>query len=488
MEFVLDLLKHVLITAVSYIIYLRMINTRFNLFRNVLFGVGYVILMASMFLAFNYSMAEPYRGAIVVIISSVLLTIVSKEKFDVIIVFCLASYTVSYVLVYLSTIISGIPFIVVSIYTINIMGFIALYVLSITFLYLLSKLKINTDFLRRKGFKGTILSLCVVIFILNSLFREPFEYRVYWLLLACVTLIAYGMYSESKRINTAERNEKNHKILHKQHEKQISEQEKELASLTVAHNDMASKIHSNGETLTACERVTNALLRDANRPDIIARAQQSLAEISAYKEEFSKELAPESSYKGKTIPLTGWQFVDAGLGALLEKATKKNIDFDVKIIGEIGKIDQNPSQLDLVNLIGNLAKNAFIAIKHTGGCTHSSRCVLIHLSLADNAYEISIEDSGIPFGIDTLINLGKTRITTHANEGGNGYGYKTIFEMMRRYNASLIITEYRPESHTYTKRVTFRFDGKTSYTVKSYRAKLLAENNTNDGLSIVELS
>jgi hypothetical protein len=342
-------------------------------------------------------------------------------------------------------------------------------------------LKINVAFLRKKGFKGTILSLCAVIFILNSLFREPFEYRGILLLLTCIALIAYAMYSESKRLSAVERNEKIYEIVYK-------EQKSEIESLTAAHHDMASKIHDSNEKISACERATKTLLRDTNRSDVIARARRNLVEIAAYKEELSKELAAEYSYRGKTIPLTGLQFVDAEFEALLEKAAKQNIDFDLKIIGEIRKIDQNLLQLHLLNIIGNLVKNAFIAIEHNSGCGHSSRCVLIRLGLADNAYEISVEDSGIPFDIDTLVNLGKMRITSHANDGGSGYGYQTIFEMMRTYGASLTIKEYEPDSRPYVKCVTFRFDGRKSYTVNSYRAKSLGDQNTNNDLVILEFS
>jgi C4-dicarboxylate-specific signal transduction histidine kinase len=247
---------------------------------------------------------------------------------------------------------------------------------------------------------------------------------------------------------------------------------------------MASKIHDSNAKLTACERATKTLLRDINRPDVITKASQSLAEIKAYKEELSKELATEYSYKGKTIPLTGLQFIDAEVEELLEKASKQNINLDIQINSDIKGIVQILPQLALVNIIGNLVKNAFIAINHNGG--HSSRYILIHLGVADNAYEIGVEDSGIPFDIDTLIKLGKMRITSHANEGGSGRGYETIFETMKEYGASLIITEYEPESHQYVKRVSLRFDGKENYTVKSYRAKLIKEQNANDDLIIME--
>jgi len=487
MEMIYALLKHILVTAVSYIVYLKIANTRLDLLRNVLFGVVYVIVMSYAFLTFNHNMEEPYRGAIVVIISSILLTVASKEKFDVIIVFCHVAYTISYILVFLATVILSIIFSFLRIYTVNIIGFIIIYILNIAFLFILSKLKIDMNYLRKKGVKGTILSLCAVIFILNSLFREHFEERVHWLILACIALIAYGVYCGGKRENTTERNEKIYEIVHNQHRIQINEQQKEIKSLVAAHDDMASKIHDSSEKLIACERETKALLRNANKSHVTMKALQNLVEINAYKEELSKELAAEYSYKGKTIPLTGLQFVDAKFEELLEKASKQNIDFDVKIIGEIRKIDQTLLQLELVNIVGILAKNAFIAIEHIGR-THSGRYILIYLGMVDSAYEISVDDSGIPFDIDTLVKLGKMRITSHANKGGRGYGYEAIFKIMKIHDASLTIKEYEPESDLYTKRVTFRFDGKASYTVISYRARFIQEQNTNNDLSVLDLN
>ena len=72
--------------------------------------------------------------------------------------------------------------------------------------------------------------------------------------------------------------------------------------------------------------------------------------------------------------------------------------------------------------------------------------------------------------------MGENRITTHADEGGSGYGYVTIFEKLKKYNASLYITEHEPDTYRYAKRIDIRFDGMLNYNITSYRSMLIDEH------------
>ena len=99
------------------------------------------------------------------------------------------------------------------------------------------------------------------------------------------------------------------------------------------------------------------------------------------------------------------------------------------------------------------------------------------MGIADNCLEVNIQDSGIPFEAETLTNLGVKKSTTHADTGGSGIGYMTVFEILKECGASLTITEYAPENYSFTKAVKIRFDGKLGYAINSYRANELASCN-----------
>ena len=98
--------------------------------------------------------------------------------------------------------------------------------------------------------------------------------------------------------------------------------------------------------------------------------------------------------------------------------------------------------------------------------------ILVTLSVNGGNYEISIFDNGVAFETDTLAKLGTERITTHADSGGSGIGFMTTFETLRKSYASLIITEFENKT-PFSKSVTFRFDGATSFIILSYRAEEL---------------
>jgi hypothetical protein len=97
--------------------------------------------------------------------------------------------------------------------------------------------------------------------------------------------------------------------------------------------------------------------------------------------------------------------------------------------------------------------------------------VFVSLGTENGIHELCVEDSGIPFKVETLVNLGIKKTTTRADEGGSGLGYMTIFEILRECNASLIITEYEPEKLSFTKSIAVRFDHKGEHILQTNRVE-----------------
>ena len=148
------------------------------------------------------------------------------------------------------------------------------------------------------------------------------------------------------------------------------------------------------------------------------------------------------------------------------KASYKEIQFDLTVAENIQDIAKNQLPAGkLSTLLADLIENAIIAVSNV-----AHKKISVEMGIIDDCFEISIQDSGIPFEIETLANLGFKKSTTHADTGGSGIGYMTIFEILNESGASLSITEYAPEIYAFTKSIKIRFDGNSEYTISSFRA------------------
>lgn len=185
------------------------------------------------------------------------------------------------------------------------------------------------------------------------------------------------------------------------------------------------------------------------------------------------------------LPKTNIATIDNLLKYLQEELMKDKINFDFKFNNN--DVNLNLEQIisisHLETLLCDLIKNAQIAINYSN---KKYRAILLKFESINNKFEISISDNGIPFEIDTLLNLGTKPSTTHKDGGGSGIGYMTIFEILNIYKASLIIKEYSSMTG-YKKTIVIRFDTKNKYIINSYRYKEMLEKNTNDKIIIEKI-
>lgn len=98
-------------------------------------------------------------------------------------------------------------------------------------------------------------------------------------------------------------------------------------------------------------------------------------------------------------------------------------------------------------------------------------------------YCIDIYDNGVDFDVDTLSKLGLERVTTHADTGGSGIGFMTTFETLKKAYASLIITEFENKT-SFSKSISFRFDGESAFIIRSYRGEELNKGITRNDIMI----
>ena len=185
--------------------------------------------------------------------------------------------------------------------------------------------------------------------------------------------------------------------------------------------------------------------------------------------QLSKNFAKESNITKNVLPATNISGIDNMFKYFQNEAINNNINFDFKINNSINDLINNTISKDkFETLLGDHLRDAIIAINNS---RNSYKSILVTLGLVENNYELSIYDTGIEFEIDTLLKLGKEKITTHKESGGTGTGFITTFGTLEETNASLEIEEYNPETSSYTKSVNIVFDGKREYRIYSYRAE-----------------
>ena len=197
------------------------------------------------------------------------------------------------------------------------------------------------------------------------------------------------------------------------------------------------------------------------------------------------ELSDEYIAKTKVLPLlpkTHITEIDDMLSYMQSECDKNNIEFILKIECDINYIIENfitKSQLE--TLLGDLIRNAIIAINHT---SNNFKSIMVVFGIKDNSYELCIYDSGIPFEISTILNLGLKPASTHESEGGTGIGLITTFETINSCTASFVINEIT--NNNYTKSLEIKFDSKNEYIIISNRSDDITSLNTSNRNIIIK--
>jgi hypothetical protein len=248
----------------------------------------------------------------------------------------------------------------------------------------------------------------------------------------------------------------------------VIEKDKKINELT-KHNDFLSKIiHRDNKLIPALELAVKDFLISTlqnNSDENKLIGEQLLKQLETITKD-RKGIIYQYQAENKQFPSTKIFSVDNLLTYLYHIAKEKQIIFDLILAANTKFIVESLITEDSLNtLLADLIENAFIAVDQ---CEYKK--VLVSIGITENCYEIHIDDSGLAFEIDTLINLGIKKSTTHAHEGGSGIGLMSAFEIIKSIKASLTIEEYSNKTtFSFTKRISIRLDGKLEYIVKTYR-------------------
>ncbi len=232
------------------------------------------------------------------------------------------------------------------------------------------------------------------------------------------------------------------------------------------NKELSRLIHKDNKLIPAMENAVYEYLRSipSDQNDKLSQGGLLLEELHNLSENRRNILSAFTSSEVESFS-TGIVPLDALLNYMNKKAASLNGNFTVDISpSALSPLFKIASVDDIVHLLADLIENAIISISDS-----SSRNIKLQIYRHGKYPFIELSDTGIPFQISTLTNLGMKAVTTHAKTGGTGIGLMDIWEIKNRYKASLHIIEYESAS-PFQKKISFSFDKKNQYLVYSWRA------------------
>ena len=186
---------------------------------------------------------------------------------------------------------------------------------------------------------------------------------------------------------------------------EITEKDSKIKSLSESNEFLSKTAHRDNKLIPAMYNAVSRFLNSQEKSlDVETKAKglSILGELDEIMRE-RENIILESQRKYNILPSTNIERIDNVLNFMFSKAMENEISFDFVLTGGIEEIAIPSNKLG--TLLADLIENAIIAVSHS---THSSeyKKILVEMGTIDNHLEITIQDSGIPFEIETLANLG----------------------------------------------------------------------------------
>lgn len=300
----------------------------------------------------------------------------------------------------------------------------------------------------------SILSIFLLtLFYTDNIANSPTEIIIITLLFCGLGLIVWW----KKHISNTY-----HKHVYKRnealYEQRIEEYDKERLELLSQNDALAKIIHRDNKLLPAMIEAVNNLIKHSENVEELKPLLNQLESLSAERQTII------STYQSNTdtLPKTNIIALDAVLHYLYNKAQQNNVKFEISINNNCLPvlISRITDMTELITIICDLGENAIIATKEKPNGT-----ILLSFDLTEESIpSFSFYDNGDPFDKKVIANMGRRQITTHKEDGGNGIGLMTLFEILDKYNASYLLDE-NLENSNFTKRITISLDGLHDITV-----------------------
>lgn len=231
---------------------------------------------------------------------------------------------------------------------------------------------------------------------------------------------------------------------------------------------LASIVHRDNKIVPAMLETVETVAAESPgaKTDVLLKA---LREMSAER----KGLLADCNARSNR-PQTGDGMLDGMLLFLQNSAQKRRVRFTFALRGDMQILDGRIDRTQFNTIFTDLGENAFIAAGENGNA-------FAEIDLEGDCPLIRFYDDGAQFAANVIAGLGKKRITTHRETGGSGIGMFTLFEILRKYNASFRLDE-KPDKLPYTKCITIAFDGLNECKIRTEREEIKALRKTREDI------
>lgn len=253
------------------------------------------------------------------------------------------------------------------------------------------------------------------------------------------------------------------------YENTIADKDKQIKELEANNAYLAQIIHKYRKVIPAMELSVMELLQNNGNWDtntLKSNAQALQVQLEELRAERNNLL--DNYQKDMVVtPQSGLHTIDAMI-ALMEKQAKEQwVRYKTQIDPSIKELALTSiKEADLLHLLGDLIENALHAVNES-----DHKEILIHISKLNGCLLLEVSDSGAAFDIETYQHFGNEPFTSHEADGGSGTGLMEIWKLKKEYKISLYIYEYEIDSNVYTKKISFLFDKKNHFLLKTFRDK-----------------
>lgn len=462
-------IKYLLINIFTYLIALKISNTK-----NIKYIQSISIIIGSVIVTIIYSILKEYLNftllfMIAFFIQIMFLTGIINKNTSIIITNLLAN-AIAYAIFIVASIIELIPMIIfkIKISTINFMLIALIDIILMLFFLKMKRLKNGLVFLNNNVCNNYIdiivINISMTIILAYCILGNYYGNLTMNLTVSFVilTIIMFIMIQKTLILYYKQ------KLLEKtmaDYEEEIKQKDEIIKELSEEKFKISKVNHEFYNRQKSLEKAVKDFINNTSTE--MGNELTIINKINNLSKEYSNKM--EKIKQVEKLPLTDVEEIDEMFKYMQSECIKNNIDFRLKIEGNIISLINNIIEKDrLVTLIGDHLRDAIIAI-NSG--TNKFKSIIAILGIKDKYYEFCVYDTGVEFEIETLLKLGLEPVTTHKNTGGTGIGFISTFETINKCKASLIIQERnRKNTNNYTKAVIIRFDGKKEYRIKSYRA------------------
>lgn len=407
---------------------------------------------------------------------------------DVSIMLAITSYAINYSFFAVSSVITELIFLMIfRTKVINLALFFIIAIIQLLLIYIVFSLKRfrhGLAFLRSKEYTGVGLLLSgFIIYIIATIRIESINKSYYAILAFGAVVSIFGIISWWHNRLTKLYIEKNTQRKVNDLMGMLNEKEDKIKSLSDENERLSSLIHRDNKIIPAMGMAVRQYIDKMNHglPNGSSYDGEAILQQLDDVMQDRYQAVIKAKNLSKIIPDVHVNSINDILQYMYLRASQHDIDYDVIVMCSVKyMVEHVLTELELSTILSDLLENAIVA---TSTCDYKK--ILIALAIRNSCYELEIQDSGVPFPKYIFERIGLQRATSHPDSGGSGIGLMTLFEILKKYRASLIIREFSHKQDSISKSITVCFNGKCEFCVQSYRANELKNEIIREGLKIL---